>query len=81
MVNPQVDAIPNFPEECWRHGFNIDVVKEDWEEIKEVETKKWQVQILKYSREGSKIESKDIEKKESSATNIGSDIDFLVANL
>lgn len=77
MVNPQVNTISNFPGECWRHRFNMDIVKEDWEEFKDVETKKWQVKIFKYFGEDPKIQQKDLKEKESSATKIGSDPESL----
>lgn len=63
------------------HRFNMDIIKEDWEEFKESEIKKWQENILKYFGKDSKIQPKEIEKKDSSATNMGNDIDFLVINL
>ena len=63
------------------YRFNIDIAKEDWEEFKEIEIKKWQDKVLKYFGEGSKIQPRDIEKKDYSATNVGNNTDFLVTNL
>lgn len=81
MVNPQVETTPNFPGECLRPIFNIDIVKEGWEEFEEIEIKKWLEKVLKYFGKGSEIQPRDIEKKDSSATNVGNDIDFLATNL
>ena len=41
----------------------MDIVKEDWEEFKEIETKYWQVKVLKHCGEDLKIQPKDREKQ------------------